>query len=150
LATLTPPQDGRAHRLNALAALLALGLVLYVARLLAPDPRGYGTHEHLYLPPCLFHTITHIPCPFCGMTTGFAHMARGEVVEAARSNPGAPLLYVLTCIGAIAALRAVIFGGRVLPLWAAGRIASRALVTAITLLWAIHIGCVLYVPGFPR
>ena len=53
---------------------LALGLagVLGTARLLEPDPRGFGTHTQLGLAPCAFARITGRPCPTCGMTTAFA------------------------------------------------------------------------------
>ena len=60
-----------------------------VALSLEPDPRGYGTHQRLGLPPCSFHVLFGIGCPSCGSTTCFAHFVRGHWTAAMRSNPGA-------------------------------------------------------------
>ena len=57
-----------------------------IALLLNPDPRGFGTHQQLGLPPCTFRLLFGYPCPGCGMTTCFAHFVRGQFVEAARAN----------------------------------------------------------------
>jgi uncharacterized protein DUF2752 len=73
---------------------VALGsaLVLALARWLTPDPRGLGTHLQLGLPPCGFFALTSLPCPACGLTTAFAHMARLELTLAVRAHPlGVPL-----------------------------------------------------------
>ncbi len=96
----------------ALALFLAGLIVLAVSRALHPDPRGLGTHEQLGLPPCGFAERTHLPCPTCGVTTSFAHFARGEVSEAFRVHPLAGALFVAlvgaTALGGSAAL----LGGR--------------------------------------
>ena len=68
--------------------LLALG----IAACLHPDPRGIGTHEHLGLPPCTFSIWFGLRCPFCGMTTAWAHTVRGQVGAAWAANAGGPLL----------------------------------------------------------
>lgn len=73
-------------------------LALVLARVLTPSPSGYGTHTQLFLPPCLFHAITHLPCPTCGLTTSFAHLARGEVVAALHSNLLGPLVFILAVL----------------------------------------------------
>lgn len=57
-----------------------------VALLLNPDPRGFGTHQQLGLPPCTFRLLFGYPCPGCGMTTCFAHFVRGQFREAVRAN----------------------------------------------------------------
>jgi hypothetical protein len=36
---------------------------------------------------CLFRRLTGIPCPGCGMTRAFAHLAKGEWAAAARDHP---------------------------------------------------------------
>jgi hypothetical protein len=78
------------------ALLAAAGLVLLgcfaLAFELSPDPRGYGTHESLGLPPCTLRLMFGIPCPVCGMTTSFAHLTKGHWHEAARANVSAMLL----------------------------------------------------------
>lgn len=66
--------------------------VLVLAATVDPDPRGYGTHERLGLPPCGFHLMFSIPCPSCGSTTSFAHFVRGRFGESLRSNPAALFL----------------------------------------------------------
>ncbi len=79
------------------AALLGLGLLapLVVACLLDPDPRGRGTHEQLGFPPCSFVFLFGVPCPTCGMTTSWAHLVRGHVLDALRANAGGTLLAAL-------------------------------------------------------
>jgi len=133
-------ENRRANRTTAAVALLAVVVILALARLLHPDPRGYGTHEHLFLPPCMFLKITHLPCPFCGMTTGFAHMVRGEVADATRSNPGAPLLFVLTCVCGVLSVRALVVGAPVLPAWATGPRATKYAMILLGVIWVVHIG----------
>jgi hypothetical protein len=68
-----------------------------LALYLEPDPRGFGTHQRLGLPPCTFRALLDIPCPGCGMTTSFSHFVRGNIVQAARANIGGVLL-ALICV----------------------------------------------------
>ncbi len=112
---------GRAARLERIllrllwltVALVPL-LVLSVARwLVHPDPAGHGTHTQLGLPPCGFLETTGYPCAGCGMTTAFAHMVRGEVVEAAAANPAGVAFFVaaslMVPLGLVGAWRAAPF-----------------------------------------
>lgn len=46
-----------------------------------------GTHEQLGFPPCNFVILTGKPCPSCGMTTSFALMVRGDLINALGANP---------------------------------------------------------------
>ena len=69
-----------------------LAAVLATAATVTPDPRGYGTHQKLGLPPCGFHLMFNVPCPSCGSTTSFAHFVRGQWPSAVRANPAAFLL----------------------------------------------------------
>lgn len=107
MSTATVPKQApvsRARRLQALQTLLAAVGVLTLARVLHPDPRGFGTHQQLLLPPCLLHTLLHVPCPLCGMTTGFALMARGRIMAAAACNLLAPPAFAVTMLLALLAL----------------------------------------------
>jgi hypothetical protein len=94
-----------------LAAGLGLGLLglLILASCLRPDPRGFGTHEQLGLPPCTFGVVAGIRCPACGMTTSWAYATHGQWSDAVRINTGGTLLAVaaaVTSLGAfVAALR---------------------------------------------
>jgi hypothetical protein len=40
---------------------------------------------------CPLRRLTGLPCPLCGLTTGIAALARGDVVGAVHANPLAPL-----------------------------------------------------------
>lgn len=71
------------------------GIVLTIARVITPSPNGIGTHEQLGLPPCVFHQLTGIPCPTCGMTTSFAHTVRLHFYEAFVTQPFGMLACVL-------------------------------------------------------
>ncbi len=73
--------------------------LLLMAMWLQPDPRGFGTHRQLGLPPCTFKVLFDIPCPSCGGTTAFALFVRGRWVEALRSNAAAGLLAGLCALG---------------------------------------------------
>jgi hypothetical protein len=75
-------------------AVVALS-VIAVARALEPDPRGFGTHTQLGLPPCGFAQLTGLGCPSCGLTTSFAHMARGQLAEGWSAHALGPLLFAL-------------------------------------------------------
>jgi hypothetical protein len=72
--------------------------LLLVPLMLTPDSRLVGTHTQLWLPPCFFHYITSIPCPFCGMTTSFALIVRGDLVQAWLANPWGPLFYLILLV----------------------------------------------------
>lgn len=73
-----PPGAPLSFRLWALAGLGALaGFFLF--RVWAP-PSGRQNAV------CLLRLLTGIPCPGCGMTRAFAHLAKGEWAAAARSH----------------------------------------------------------------
>ncbi len=74
-----------------------LGL-LATAACLTPSTRGYGTHQGLGLPPCTIVQWYGIRCPSCGMTTSWAHMTRGHVVQAVQSNAGGALLALVAAL----------------------------------------------------
>lgn len=78
------------------AALFAA--VLATAASVDPDPRGYGTHQKLGLPPCGFHLMFQVPCPSCGATTSFAHFVRGQWAGSVRANPAAFLLAAIVSV----------------------------------------------------
>lgn len=87
---------------QAIWALVFVGLVA-VAFALRPDPNGHGTHTQLGLPPCPSVLMFRRPCPGCGMTTSYSHMARGQFVQAFRAHPFGPFSFVAWGLSAIAA-----------------------------------------------
>jgi len=68
------------------AAAVLLAGMLWIARALSPDGRGFGTHVQLGLPACAFQLWSGLPCPGCGLTTAFAHMAQLELVRATHAH----------------------------------------------------------------
>lgn len=82
---------------------LVAWFVVVTAAWLRPDGRGFGTHQQLGLPPCSFEAMTRIPCPGCGLTTSFAHMAHGHVLRAFGAHLMGPMLFVITLGVALAA-----------------------------------------------
>lgn len=71
-------------RLWAAAVLAALaGLFLFRAWVPAEGPQSSI---------CIFRRATGIPCPGCGMTRAFGHLAKGEWREAVADHPLAPVL----------------------------------------------------------
>ena len=82
------------------SAFAAFGVVVIVALafLLVPDARGHGTHEQLGLPPCMTLRTLGFPCPFCGMTTAFVHMAHGHALRALQTQPAGALAFPLAIV----------------------------------------------------
>ena len=60
--------------------------------------RALGTHTQLGLPPCGFLSLTSLPCPACGLTTAFAHLARLELTSAVRAHPLGVPLFICTVL----------------------------------------------------
>ena len=79
---------------------LPSAMVLGIARWLEPDPSGVGTHQQLGLGGCSILTLTGWPCPMCGMTTTFAHMADASPLDAVRTQPFGVVLFMLTVAAA--------------------------------------------------
>ena len=135
------PRVGRWVRV--LLVLIAAGLtaVFTTAWRLRPDPRGWGTHQQLGLPPCTFLQLTGIPCPSCGMTTSFSHLAHGDVVGSLKANPVGTLLAVF-CLAAVPWCVASAFSGRRIGIRDLESFVARAiLVFAVLLLvtWGIRL-----------
>src|SRR5207247_928784 len=54
-----------------------------------------GTRQQLGLPTCTFKEVTGLPCPACGMTSSFALLVRGDVVNSLRATAAGTVLAVL-------------------------------------------------------
>ena len=108
---------------------LCLTVGFGVAASLEPDPRGFGTHQRLGLPPCTIRTLFGIPCPGCGMTTCFANFVRGRFLQAAQANTAGVLLAAVCAVGVPWSLASAV-AGRALFLRQPERVAA-ALVISI-------------------
>ena len=69
----------------------AMALVFYLATRVQPyaddgTPLRQASHKSLGLPACRFQEMTGLPCPSCGMTTSFALLVRGDVINSLRAN----------------------------------------------------------------
>jgi hypothetical protein len=119
--------------------LLLSGGALVLSFVLRPSPTGWGTHQWLGLPPCLFHLFTGLPCPFCGMTTAFAHMARGEIAQAFSCHVLGPAFFVGAWVVAAWSLWCLVRGACPVPRWAwSARIQTVGLVI-LGAGWAVNI-----------
>jgi hypothetical protein len=107
------PPLGRSARWGLAIAGLVLLAVLGLARWLRPDPRGFGTHGQLGLPPCQFRATIGLPCPSCGLTTAFAWMVRGRPDQAWRANPAGCVLAPLAAVLGVWLLAVAARGGPV-------------------------------------
>ncbi len=83
-------------RIVGAALFLPTAVVLAIATQLTPSAEGYGTHRQLGLGSCTFLSLFGIPCPMCGMTTTFAHLAHLHVVQGTLNQPFGLVLFLLT------------------------------------------------------
>jgi hypothetical protein len=51
---------------------------------------------------CLSRRLLHLPCPGCGLTRAFAHLAKGEWLAALAAHPLAPVLALEAILGWLA------------------------------------------------
>ena len=104
-------------RLSGLAVAVLCLLLWAVARQVEPDARGIGSHEQLGLAACGFYERTGYPCPTCGMTTAFAHVARGRVIEAFITQPAGAVGAVGCLAGAVGGMYVALGGRRLFRWW---------------------------------
>lgn len=97
-------------RISAALLCAVLSGVFAVAAVLVPDARGLGTHEQLGLGACPTLSLLHIPCAFCGMSTSFSLMIRGNVLSAILVQPAGALLFVIFIIVMTASVSFAIAG----------------------------------------
>lgn len=104
--------DGNLRHVRITAFVIAIGCaaILTVALYLTPDPRGFGTHEQLGLPPCLSTKFFHVPCPVCGMTTAFTLMAHARPADAFRTQPAGAIFFMFCLVALAAAVSTALIG----------------------------------------
>lgn len=130
-------------RVAALLIMGGAGAILMAAHLLLPDSSGYGTHEQMFLLPCIFRWVTGLPCPFCGMTTAFALLARGEWAAAFGIHVLGPVAYVFTWGVLLAGGVGLVRNRRALPQWLFGQRGGRVILLIILLGWVANLARVL-------
>jgi len=87
-------EDRRDARLWLLAGLAGLaGLALLHVWTPSNDPAAAV---------CLSRRLLHLPCPGCGLTRAFAHLAKGEWLAALSAHPLAPVLALEALLGWLA------------------------------------------------
>ena len=101
----------QAHRLQGKEPLvMAGGLGVLGASLVMPAFWNQGVTP---IPPCLFHTLTGQPCPFCGATRSFVWTAHGQLGEAFQVFPIGPLMFVALVVAVVYCAWAIATGHRV-------------------------------------
>jgi hypothetical protein len=125
-----------------LIAVLLCG-VFTVAVCLNPYRDGHvwlgETHRQLGLPPCTFKVVTGLPCPSCGMTSSFALLMHGDLLNSLRANAVGTLLAVV-CLAYIPwALLCAARGRRYLIMSLEGTLIRLVVVFLVLMLgrWAI-------------
>ena len=85
---------------------LAAAAVWVAARVVALQPGPQNTL-------CLFRRLTEVPCPGCGLTRAFVHLARGEWLAALADHP----LALLAALELVAgwAVWGLVLAGRLRP-----------------------------------
>ena len=104
---------GWGYRLIAGAVSAACLALLGVAAWLPPSPTGIGTHCNLGLPPCSWAQLLDLPCPTCGMTTAFAHLANGDFVASFIAQPMGFVLAVAVSMAFWVGLMDAIVGSQI-------------------------------------
>jgi hypothetical protein len=74
-------------------------------------PRRMGTHMEMGLPQCTFYEWTGKPCPSCGLTTSFALLMHGDVVNSLKAN-AVGTLFAVFCLVLIPWNLVCVFRGR--------------------------------------
>lgn len=114
----SPPWLSRRERVASLVVAGVAAAILLIAARLEPAAHGMGTHQQLGLPACTWPVALQIPCPSCGMTTAFAHAARGDLLSSFTSQPFGALLALATAVAVVAGVFAAATGTRVLTFFA--------------------------------
>jgi hypothetical protein len=95
-----PVRMSRGLRLALCIVVLGLITVFITATRIDPyrpdgTARDQATHTQLGLAPCSMMVLLGKPCPACGMTTAFALLIRGDMVNALRANWAGVLLAII-------------------------------------------------------
>jgi len=109
-AGLNPSSATATRRLIAAVVATACAAILGLSAWLTPSPTGIGTHEQLNLPKCGWIAMADMPCPTCGMTTAFAHAARGNLLASFQAQPMGCLLAIATAMTLLVSIYVIMTG----------------------------------------
>ena len=105
-------------RIVAAMVLTACAAVIGVAAWLSPSDQGLGTHQQMGLAACGFYETSGWPCPTCGMTTAFSHVAHGNLIRGFFAQPaGTVFALIVIVVGIVAGY--VLITGRSMGTWLA-------------------------------
>jgi len=136
------PRSDVSEKAVQLVLLLSCIALLGIGSLLEPDPRGFGTHTQLGLPPCAFRMLFGIPCPSCGMTTAFALAVRFDFKRAFLTQPAGLLAFFAVAAALVLLAFALVSGLSLKKFPGQERLASRAGTLALLIVivsWAFKI-----------
>lgn len=125
---------------KALGPIRAKGLLVFVATS-AALLLSMATTSSSGMPPCLFHTVTGIPCASCGMTRAFLELGHGRFWPAVQHNLASPLVYAAAWVLLGAALLQVLQGQeRITALWRnVKRVALPAIISILAIGWTYRL-----------
>jgi hypothetical protein len=81
-----------AFTLAAGAWLVVFGVAIYLDPYQGGKVHLMEVHRQLGMNSCTFKLLTEMPCPSCGMTTSFALLVRGDLVNSVRANCAGTML----------------------------------------------------------
>jgi hypothetical protein len=111
-------------------------------------PLRMETHRQMGLPECTFKHYSGLPCPSCGMTTSFALLVRGDVLNSLRANAAGTALALFGMLFVPWALACVV--ARRYFFIESGELALLKLVMALVVLMLLRWVIVLALIGWNR
>ena len=88
---------GRRHSVNDI--LFFMGWLLLIPFTILALFYNIGwIHPTHWLPPCLFHFVTGLPCPGCGGTRAFVSLLKGDLIHSFLYHPVVPFCFLLYVI----------------------------------------------------
>ena len=88
--------------------------------------------EEVKLLPCLFHTVTDVPCPGCGMTRACISLSHGQITDAWRYHPFSFIIVGLAIVIAI-------FPSKMSVAWSSQSVKTRNIITYIGILLCLSV-----------
>ena len=103
-------QAGPVSRLRREGAWLLLASAVLALSFGMPGLKSKGLWLAL---PCVFHSVTHLPCLTCGLTRSFVSTAHGDLAAALEFHLLGPALFMLVFASALYLAASLVTGRRV-------------------------------------